>query len=167
MDLLRRLSVVLDRIVTYGAIFSAALILLLMLGVVANVSGRSFGHPILGMEEISEYFVLWLTFAGTAWVLKRGKHVRIDVFVVYLNPRAQAVLDATLSIIVAVIFGFVAFRGAVFCLESLQHGAYLPQVLRPQRGIVWAIIPAGSLLLFIQLLKNAYASLKPPKRGEV
>ena len=165
MILLHRISVVLDRIVLGGALFSTALILLLMLGVVANVSSRSFGHPIMGMEEVSEYFILWMTFAGAAWVLKRGKHVRIDVFVVYLNPRAQAILYAVLLVITAVIFGFIVWTGAIYSYASIRDNVYLPQVLRPNRGIVWAIIPAGSLLLVIQLLKNAYEGFRFKKGG--
>jgi TRAP-type C4-dicarboxylate transport system permease small subunit len=156
MKLLNKLGASFDYIISSAAVFSGALVILLMLGVVANVTGRSFGSSIVGVEEVSEYFLLWLTFAGTAWVLKRGKHVKIDVLTNYLPSKAQAVLNVILSIIAAVIFLFIAWYGFLTIADYIQRGVYMPQILRLPKGIVWAIVPLGSLLLAIQSLRNVY-----------
>jgi len=165
MKLLNKLGAGFDYIINSAAVFSGALVVALMLGVVANVTGRSFGESIVGMEEISEYFLLWLTFAGTAWVLKRGRHVKIDVLTNYLPSKSQAMLDIFLSIIATVIFLFIAWYGFISIADYIQRGVYMPQVLRLPKGIVWAIVPAGSLLLAIQSLRNVYNRCRTIKKG--
>lgn len=165
MKLLNKLGTSLDRIIDFAAVFSGALIVILMVSTVANVSGRYFGYPIIGMEEVSEYFLLWLTFSGAAWVLRMGKHVRIDVISNFLPPKAKIVLlNIVLSIIAAVIFLFIAYYGAASCWDYIQRGVYLPQILRPLKGVVYAIIPAGSLLLSIQSLRDVYNGFKSFRR---
>lgn len=161
MKLTSKFSAGFDGIVVSLAVLAAALCVLLMLGVSINVVLRYFfDKPLLGMETVSEYFLLWLTFLGTAWVLKRGKHVRIDIAVNRLNPKTQAELNIILSIIGAVIFLFITWYGAIACWDYIQRGVWLPQILRPRKGIVWAIVPIGSFVLAIQFLRNAYGYLR-------
>ena len=161
MRLLSKFSAGFDRTIGSLAVLAASLIVLLMVGVSINVVMRYFfSKPIMGMEEVTEYFLLWLTFLGTAWVLRRGKHVRIDFLVDRLNPKAQAVLGVILSTIAAVVFFFIVWYGAQACVEYIQRDVYLPQVLRPRKGIVWAIIPVGSFILAIQFLRNTYGYLR-------
>ena len=156
MRVINRLGIVFDHILDYTAIFSGVLVILLMIGVVANVSARSFGSSIIGTEEVSEYFLLWLTFAGTAWVLKRGKHVMIDVFTNRFSPKVAIALNIALALIAAVIFIFIFWYGLMSSLHYIQTKVYLPQVLKPLRGVVYIIVPIGCLLLAIQLLRSVY-----------
>lgn len=156
MKVLSKLGASFDRIINSAAVVSEVLIVLLMIGVTANVTGRSFGSPILGMEEISEYFLLWLTFFATAWVLRDRKHVIIDIISNKFSPRAQTVFNIIIPTIGAVMFLFISWSGAVSCWDYIQRGVAMAQVLRLNKGIVWAVIPAGSLLLSIQFLRDAY-----------
>ncbi len=150
-----------DRLISSLYIFSEVLIILLMVGVTVNVVLRYFfNRPLMGTEEVSEYFLLWLTFMGSAWVLKKDKHIRIDILTAYLRPRAQAVLYTVLSVMSAVVFIFVAWYGGLACVGYIQRDVYLPQVLSPRTGVVWSVVPFGSLLLFIQLLRNAFGTFR-------
>ena len=161
MKLVSKFSAGFDGIIVSLAVLAAAMCVLLMLGVSTNVVLRYFfDKPILGMETVCEFFLLWLTFLGTAWVLKRGKHVRIDLAVNRLTPKAQTVLNIILSIIGAVIFLFIVWYGAIACWDYIQRGVWLPMILRPLKGIAWAIIPIGSFVLAVQFLRNAYGYLR-------
>ena len=161
MKLVSKFSAGFDGIINSLAVFAAALCVLLMLGVSINVVLRYFfSKPLLGTETVSEFFLLWLTFLGTAWVLKRGKHVRIDIAVNRLNPKTQTVLNLILSIIGAVIFFFIVWYGAIACWDYVQRGVWLEMILRPPKGIAWSAVPIGSFILAIQFLRNAYGYLR-------
>jgi len=161
MKLVSKFSAGFDGIVDSLAVFAASLCVLLMLGVSMNVVLRYFfNKPLLGTETVSEFFLLWLTFLGAAWVLRRGKHVRIDILVNRLNPKTQTVINLILSIIGAVIFFFIVWYGAIACWDYIQRGVWLPVILRPLKGIAWSAIPIGSFILAIQFLRNAYGYLR-------
>ena len=161
MKLVSKFAAGFDGIVNSIAVFAAALCVFLMLGVSINVVLRYFfAKPLLGTETVSEFFLLWLTFLGTAWVLKKGKHVRIDIVVNRLNPKTQAALNIILSIIGAVIFLFIVWYGAIACCDYIQRGVWLEMILRPPKGIAWFVVPIGSFFLAIQFLKNAYGYLR-------
>jgi len=161
MKVLSKFGIGFDRLISSLYVFSEVLIVLLMVGVTVNVVLRYFfNKPLMGTEEVSEYFLLWLTFMGTTWVLKKDKHIRIDVLTSYLKPRTQTVLYTVLSVMSAVVFIFVAWYGGLACVGYIQRDVYLPQVLSPRTGVVWSVVPFGSLLLFIQLVRNAYGTLR-------
>ena len=161
MKLVSKFAAGFDGVVVSLAVLAAAMCVLLMLGVSINVVLRYFfDKPLLGTETVCEFFLLWLTFLGTAWVLKRGKHVKIDIMVNRLNLKTQAVLNIILSIIGAVIFLFIMWYGAIACWDYIQRGVWLPMILRPLKGVAWSIVPIGSFILAVQFLRNAYGHLR-------
>ena len=62
-------------------VFIGALLLIgLMVTVNVDLFMRFFFHaPIMGMNEVTELFLLYITFLGTAWVYRDDGHVVVDV----------------------------------------------------------------------------------------
>ena len=60
-----------DRFLDVSPVISGIIIVLIMLAVCANVIMRYFlNRPIVGIDEISEYLLLFITFIGSAWLLR-------------------------------------------------------------------------------------------------
>ena len=52
-----------------------------------------FHSPIIGIDEVTELFLLYLTFLGTAWVYRDDGHVIVDVILYNLvDERKKKVL---------------------------------------------------------------------------
>ncbi len=89
MNWLRTVGRVFDRLNGVLAVMGATLLILVMLSVSYNVATRyffRFSTP--GMFEIWEYSLLYMTFLGAAWLLRREGHVSMDIVLNHLKPRA-------------------------------------------------------------------------------
>ncbi|TVR68493.1 MAG: TRAP transporter small permease [Spirochaetaceae bacterium] len=99
--------------------FSAALdffeVTILSLGVfslaallIANVVARNFFRSIYWAEEMSSILVLFITFVGVSYAVRKARHIRMGAIFDALPPRAQKVMIMIISIYGAVIMFYMA-----------------------------------------------------------
>lgn len=161
MRLLTRASSIFDRIITLFAILAAVLLIFVTLAVLAEIVMRYFfRHPILGVVEVTEYCLLWITFLVAAWVLKRGGHIRMDLILGHLKPRIRIMLNVVTSIICALICLALTWYGVAVTWFHFQSDYRLSTPLMPPSAPIIVIIPIGALLLFIQFLRVAYSHIE-------
>ncbi|MFC1980205.1 TRAP transporter small permease subunit [Chloroflexota bacterium] len=146
-----------DRVTGVLASGAAALIVLLMLGICADVIFRYFfNNPIDWMGEISGYFLVGVAFLGTAWGLGQNAHVSMDILVDKLKPRAQVYLNIFTSIIGALACLCAVCFGVQATWSWYQSGYISPTIHGFPLTPVVAIIPVGFILLFLQFIRRAY-----------
>ena len=162
MKLLTRSGAVLDKIL--GSLFVLACILLvfIMLAVVVDVVMRYSGmHPILGVNEIVEYSLLFITFLAAAWILKKEGHIRISIVLDWLNPRPRATINTLTSIVAVIIWAVIAWYSGQVTWDLFQAGEHIgASLLEPLKAPLVAIIFVGSFLLFIQSLRKTHGYLR-------
>jgi TRAP-type C4-dicarboxylate transport system permease small subunit len=157
MNWLRTIGRVFDRLNSVLAVMGATLLILVMLSVSYNVATRYFfRYSTPGMFEIWEYSLLYMTFLGAAWLLRREGHVSMDIVLNHLKPRAQAMLNTVTSILGALMFLALTWYGAQATWRLFQAGTRIPGDLYPPQGAIVIIIPIGSFLLFIQFLRRTH-----------
>lgn len=156
MKLWTKGAAVIDHILNLLAILSGVVIIFMMLSVSVDVVMRyALNRPIMGVLEINEYALLYATFLGTAWLLKRGGHVTVEMIVARLRPKAQAMAYVITSILGAIACGVLMWYSAQCTWDHLVRGVRNPgAVLQIPIAAVVAIIPIGSFLLFIQFLRR-------------
>ena len=159
--MLKRLNSIFKHIVDGGAIVAALLYLFIMLAVSLGVVMRYFvKSPLLWVVEITSYALLYLTFLGAAWLLKKEGHVTMDFVVDQLKPRTQNIIEAVTSFVVAIMFLIIAYYGVLVTWEHFEKGLYDAHgILKICDAYPLAIIPIGSILLSIQLLGRAWTRL--------
>ncbi len=156
MKVLTKGSAIFDGILKLLALFAAAIIVFVWLSVSAEVIMRYvLDRPLIWVVEVTEYALLYITFLGTAWLLKREGHVRIDLVLNRLNPRTAALLNTIVSIIGAIICLIFAWYSAESTWNVFQGGFLVTSLLQPPEFIILAIIPIGSFMLFIQFMRRA------------
>lgn len=160
MNVVKKFVAVLDAAIDIGAILAAVLAILVTLLVVAQVVLRGAKIQILWAFEVSEYILLYITFLGAAWVLKRGGHVSLDVLPERLNPRSAALLNAVTSIVGAIVCLLLTWYGVKLTVDTFLSGYTLYTEVEPPIWPIIAIIPIGSFLLFIQFLRMTYKYLQ-------
>ena len=144
-----------DRVIGCLAGISFALLLLIMISVGVSVILRYFfNYSILWLQEIIEAAILWICFLVAPWVLRRDRHVRMDLLTNQLNLRTQALVDAMTSILCAIMCLTLLWYGTKVTVYYFRKGLYIPEVLNLPYAILTVIIPIGSLLLFIQFVRR-------------
>lgn len=171
MKVIRTLGAVFDNAVNNFTGLAGVLLIFVMLVVCAEIVLRYFFHsPTLWVLEISEVLLLYITFLGTAWLLRREGHVKIDMLLTRLPLRTQALLNITTSTIGAIMWLALTWYGIVVTLDLFQRGISTPTVLHLPRFAIILIIPVGSLMLAIQFLRRAggyWKTWRPPEKKEI
>jgi len=161
MKQLNKVAAIFDR--TNNILFHLAgiLIIFVMLAVGAEVTMRSLlGHGTIWVQEVSNYSLLFITFLSATWVLKIEKHVKIDLLLNRLNPRAQALLNMITSILCVIVCAVLTWYGTRVTWDYFRSGYYFSTPLETPQFVILGIIPIGSFLLVIQFLRRTYGYLK-------
>jgi TRAP-type C4-dicarboxylate transport system permease small subunit len=95
-----------------------------------------------------------------AWVLKIEGHVKIDLVVNRLNPRNQCLVNSITSILGAITCLVLLWYGTKVSWELFERGTITNTILELPSAPLFAIVPIGSFLLFIQFLRRSYGYLK-------
>ena len=111
--------------------------------------------PTTWVNDISEISLVYATFLGSAWVLRMGGHIKIDILSALMKKRAQTILEIIqdlLSLFFCVVFVWISwanFWGSVISQERTGGGLF-SVLLWP----VYLVIPFGAILLCIQLIRQ-------------
>ena len=146
-----------DGLVNLSALMAAAILIFIMLSVCAEIIMRYFfNSPLIWVIEISEYGILYITFLGTAWVLRREAHISIDLFVKLFGRSGRN----SLRVFSAVAGGFVSYifvrYGISVVWEYYLSGSARPTSLEVPSFLVLWIIPYGAMLLLLQFMRNLF-----------
>jgi TRAP-type C4-dicarboxylate transport system permease small subunit len=97
---------------------SAAVLIIAVLMVVANILGRSlFKKPVPGTIELVEMLSVVVVFFGMAYTEFRRGHVHVELLTSLLSRRLQGILASVMSLLAAVYFAIMAWRCAVLAWE--------------------------------------------------
>jgi TRAP-type C4-dicarboxylate transport system permease small subunit len=152
---------VFDRILDILASVAGLLLLLIMVFVCAEVVTRYiFNRPLGWVTEIGSYVLLYVTFLVAAWVLRGEGHVAMDTITNLFRPKTQSLIKAVTSSVSAFVCLVLAWFGLKVSWDLLQAGYFTPTMLELPKWFLTAIIFLGSLLLAIQFIRRAWASLK-------
>lgn len=155
-----KITAIFDRTIDGFAVGAAVLIAYLIVSVTAAIILRGLRVGVIWLFETTEYSLLWLTFLGAAWVLRGEGHVKMDLLLTRLSPRAEAILNIITSIIGAIICLTLTWFGVKVTWDNFQTGYFLHTVLAPPIYPILTIIPIGTFLLFIQFLRKTHIYLR-------
>lgn len=161
MKLIRKCMDLFDRINNFAVFLAGILVVLAMSITCAEILMRYFlSRPILWATEVTEYSLLFITFLASAWLLGKDGHVRMDLLVNSLNPKARSFAELLASIMGAICSLAFFWYGAKVTWANFQQHAVIPSNLEPPFYLILAIIPIGSFLLLIQFLRRAYGDFE-------
>lgn len=149
-----------------GRFLSAAVLLVLMLYVTADVCSRFFfGAPFKGTLEMSQMGLAIVIFLSIAYTQAAKGHVRMELFTGRLSPRTQAGFGTVYSLVGMGLFVLIVECGIAFALRDWRNGVVTDQLhvtTLPAR----LAIPVGASLMFLQLLVDFFKHLQQLVRGE-
>lgn len=151
----------LDAVAEYTGATTAWLTLVMVVIASLVVGLRHFlGIGSVALQESVTYMHAAVFMLGTAFTLKRGGHVRVDIFYRRFTPRARAWVDALGSLLFTLpLMIFIGFGSCEFVMSSWDiregsanssglGGTYILKALLPVMAL------SVSLQAFAELLRN-------------
>ncbi len=156
-----------DRVVSSLAFLAGILVIFLMLVIFVDVTLRYVtGYSISWAFEASEYTLLYVTFLGTAWLLKRDAHVKLDILLNWLEPRPKAYLNLIASIMLIIVCILLLWFGADSTIDNFQRHVTSVKYYAPPKWVFLVIIPVGSFLLTIEAVKKTCSCIRQVMKSE-
>ncbi len=164
----KKIAHIFNSIVNIGGALSGGLLVVVMLLTSIKVIFRYvLREGLLGVDQISGTLLLYITFLGAAWVLRREEHVTIDLLVTRLSPKVQRWMNVFNSILGALICLILTIYGTLEVIYSWQRGILIPAEIEIPRVINLAVIPLGSFFLFLQFMRRAQLYIRGGKAERV
>lgn len=123
-----------------------------------------FSYSSIWGEEIVRYSFIYLAWVGAAAAVKERAHIRIDVLMHYLGPRAKALLyifGDLVMFVVALIALYWSFETVLVSAKfgSVTHGLRISQV--------WFLmaVPIGFALITLRLIQSFVRDVRSLKNG--
>lgn len=155
-----------DKILTVLGVIPALLLLYIVLSTSVNVFSRflGFGGLVWGVQ-FTEYSLLWMTLLGATWVLKRNKHVTVDLITGLLKEPTKAYFDLVHSIMGFAVCALLCWYGAIVTWGQYQRGVVDIQVVDVPKYLALMIIPLGFFFLSLEFIRRFFTGLKQIGRG--
>jgi len=148
-----------------GVAWLALVIVLLQFTLV--VARYLFGIGSIWVTESVTYGHAALFLLASAWTLRSGGHVRVDVFYAHVSPRARALIDLLGTLLLLIPFAvallwlslpFAARSWAI--LERSPEASGLPLVF-----VLKSLLPIFALMLALQGIAQAIRSVATLRAG--
>lgn len=166
--MLRLLKTIIDKIIDYLFYFMCILMFLAFVLVCSEVILRfAFDRSIGWVTEVTEYILVFSTYLGAAYILKKGGHVNIDILTNFLNPGPRKIVNCITDSVAALFCGAIAWFGFKAVIFHFQHGTLMAdKTLSLPTAPMLAILPLGFLFLAIQFVRLVYRQIRLTQRGE-
>jgi C4-dicarboxylate transporter DctQ subunit len=156
---------IIDKILTALGVIPAILLLFMVFSTSFTIFARFLGFSgfVWGVQ-FTEYALLWMTLLGATWVLKRNKHVTVDLITGLLKERSKAYFDLIHSVMGFAVCVVLCWYGALVSWGQYQRGVVDIQVVDVPKYLVLVVIPASFFFLSLEFVRKFLTSLKAIRR---
>ncbi|MEJ5377271.1 MAG: TRAP transporter small permease subunit [bacterium] len=111
-----------------------------------------FKIPTIWEIESAIYLGVMATFLGSAYGLKDGAHINIDVVIRALRPEVRDKMERITSCMALLFTSYVAYKGWGLFWEAFSKGWRSESLWGPPLAIPYLFLPLGMTMLSLQLL---------------
>ena len=134
-------------------------LVLLMLLTAADVGMRYFlNRPISGAYELSMFMMAIVVAFGIGACATRDEHVKVEILVGALSPRAQAVAESVTWFLSTVFLALVTWQSALYSNTVFHDGTTSPDLLVPTFPFI-GLIAVGAAVVCIVFLAQFLSAL--------
>ena len=125
---------------------------------IANFIARELFTSIYFAEEISEFLVIFTTFVGVSYGVRKARHIRMGAFLDMMPPLVEKIFIIIISAVSAFVMFFMAHASYKYMMYSLQKAHETPALKLPY-WIFYVIIPIGFFMAGIQYIRTIIKNL--------
>lgn len=131
--------------------------------ILGEILVRTLFHGTLYItEEYSGYLMAALTFFALAFTLKEKAHIRMVFLFSVLRGRARKILEVYAYLVGALFSAVLTGTTFLFFWDSVVNQSRSMQISETYLAIPQAVLPLGSVLLFLQFCAEAIRTLLSP-----
>lgn len=161
---MRALARLHERLLAACGAVAALSIAFIAVGVSLDVVMRNAGiGGISWMLEASEYGLFIGTFLGAPWALRLGAHVRVDVLIDGLPPRARRAADLFADVIGLAVSAVILHYSVRVAAAAYHHGARMIKDLIFPEWYLYALIAFSAMLLCIEFVHRIAILVRNPE----
>lgn len=120
---------------------------------IVNFVARNLFTSIYFAEELTEFLVIFTTFVGLSYGVRRGRHIRMGAFLEWMSPSVEKVFIIFISLVSAGVMFFMAHASYDYLVNAINRAHETP-ALRLPVWIFYVIIPIGFLMAGIQYIRT-------------
>ena len=150
---MNRLSLAFGRLLDALATIAALILLAMVIVVTADILLRNLaGMSIAWSNEVTEYALYLTTLLTAPWLLRRGQHVRLDIILTLVRPRAAWVMEAVGDVLGFAVCLVLVRYGLAMTVDSARLGAITIKNLVFPEWWLLAPLPITFALLAIEFV---------------
>lgn len=142
---------------TVGRLMLVVIIALIMIDI---ISLSFLDYSLSWVFELTEYLLLFITFLGAAFVLRRDEHIKLDAVLNLLNTKQRTLLEVIHSCIGLITSLVITIFGFAITLEFIESNVTTEGVLAIPRYLIVAIIPISFTFVTIQFSRTILQKVK-------
>jgi TRAP-type transport system small permease protein len=159
-----RISQLCERLFAILASLAALTLLAMVVLVTADIVMRNtLGVGFAWSNEVTEYALYFITLLTAPWLLRRGQHVRIDMFLVIVPPRIAWVMEAAADILGFAASLLLVWYGAVMTIQSARLGAITIKNMVFSEWWLLAPLPICFALLALEFVLRFHRLMGGPR----
>ncbi len=161
----------LDKGLKYIEITLASLAGLLLLCIVVSI-WMSIALRMLNIQvplwsvQFSEYSLLWITFLGGPWLLRKNQHVSVDIITRRLGIHKLSIVHIIHGLLGLIICGVLAWYSGVIVLNDFRRGIMDTRAVDVPEYLILSAIFAGFLLLAIEFLRGLFVTIERQRKRD-
>lgn len=150
---MNRLAHAFGRLLDLLILVAALLLLAMVIVVTGDVALRNTVHwSVSWANEVSEYALYIMTLLAAPWLLRQGRHVRLDLVLTLVSPRIAWRMEMAVDALGFFVCLILLRYGAGMTYESWRLGSITIKNLVFPEWWLLAPLPAVFLLLAIEFL---------------
>ncbi len=120
---------------------------------IVNVIAREFFRSIYFVEELSKFLVIFITFVGVSYAVRKARHIRMGAFFDLMGPRLEKIFIFVISAVSALVMFLMCSYSLAYLLESKLMGQ-TTEALRLPYWTFLVIVPIGFFLAGAQYIRT-------------
>lgn len=141
-----------EKILVFSILFMAIIL-------IANVASRNlFNSSINASEEISQFLVVMVTFLGTSYAARKGRHIRMSILNDFLKGKPQKMLALFVSLVTACIMVYLAWLSFRY-IRRVGTLHRVSPILQFPLHYIWSVVPVGFALTGVQYFLTFFRNL--------
>ena len=150
----------LDALYKVSAGLAALCLVAIFLVMLAGAVGRTIGHLVPGVDEITAWLCAACAFLALGATFRTGDLVRIGILVDRMAPRRRRLAELGALALAAAYVGYVVYASSRFVYDSWQFGDMSSGLLRVPLWIPQLPLVIGSAILLVAILDEAVRVLR-------
>ena len=149
------IGIIIDKVEVGTLVFCVGALAALL---ITNVIAREFFKSIYFAEEVSEFLVIYTTFMGVSYGVRKARHIRMGAFLDMMNPRLEKIFILIICGVSSAVMFIMADASYEYFMHSIRK-AHMTPALRVPYWSFYFILPVGFFMAGMQYIRTIIKNL--------